>query len=281
MREFDEHLAPVIGGAQSAEKSPIDQSIDQFDGAVVLELHALGKHADGRTKLVGEAAYCQKQLMLLRFDACLPRSVFAEAEELPNLIPKLGHCLKIWEGGSGSHKYRFPIISYSDILSPVSSCVEASLDVPGGKGNGFHQALNRLGSRGIWRSRLLEREFIWLTLANFSFKKSVSENSMKYAVIRTGGKQYRVSEGEVVKVEKLAGEIGEKVTLSDVLFVGGDGDPKIGAPLVSDAKVTGEIVDQGRAKKIIVFKKKRRKSYSRQRGHRQYQTALKITAIEP
>jgi len=104
---------------------------------------------------------------------------------------------------------------------------------------------------------------------------------MKYAVIRTGGKQYRVSEGEVVKVEKLGGEVGEKVTLTDVLFVGGDGDAKIGAPLVADAKVTGEIVGQGRAKKIIVFKKKRRKSYSRQRGHRQYQTALKITAIEP
>ena len=103
---------------------------------------------------------------------------------------------------------------------------------------------------------------------------------MKYAVIRTGGKQYRVSEGEIVRVEKLAGEVGEKVTLADVLFVGGDGEPKIGAPLVADAKVTGEIVDQGRAKKIIVFKKKRRKSYSRQRGHRQYQTALKITAIE-
>ena len=103
---------------------------------------------------------------------------------------------------------------------------------------------------------------------------------MKYAVIRSGGKQYRVSEGEVVKVEKLAGEVGEKVTLADVLFVGGDGDPKIGAPLVADAKVTGEIIDQGRAKNIIVFKKKRRKSYSRQRAHRQYQTALKITAIE-
>jgi large subunit ribosomal protein L21 len=104
---------------------------------------------------------------------------------------------------------------------------------------------------------------------------------MKYAVIRTGGKQYRVSEGEVVKIEKLAGEVGEKVTLADVLFVGGDGDAKIGSPLVADGKVTGEIVGQGRAKKIIVFKKKRRKSYSRQRGHRQYQTALKITAIEP
>ena len=103
---------------------------------------------------------------------------------------------------------------------------------------------------------------------------------MKYAVIRTGGKQYRVSEGDVVKVEKLTGEVGEKITLDNILFIGGDGEAKIGAPLVANAKVTGEIVDQLRAKKIIVFKKKRRKSYSRQQGHRQYLTALKITGIE-
>jgi large subunit ribosomal protein L21 len=103
---------------------------------------------------------------------------------------------------------------------------------------------------------------------------------MKYAVIRTGGKQYRVSEGDVVKVEKLTGEVGEKITLADILFVGGEGDAKIGAPLVANATVSGEIVGQIRAKKIRVFKKKRRKGYSRQQGHRQYQTALKITAIE-
>lgn len=103
---------------------------------------------------------------------------------------------------------------------------------------------------------------------------------MKYAVIRTGGKQYRVSEGDIVKVEKLAGEVGDKVTLADVLFIGDNGEVKIGAPLVPDAKVTGEIVGQGKAKKVIVFKKKRRKSYSRQRGHRQHQTTLKITGIE-
>jgi large subunit ribosomal protein L21 len=102
---------------------------------------------------------------------------------------------------------------------------------------------------------------------------------MKYAVIRTGGKQYRVAEGQIVKVEKLNGQPGDKVTLHDVLFVGGD-EVKIGAPLVANASVTGEIVGQDRAKKILVFKKKRRKSYSRQRGHRQYQTSLKITAIE-
>jgi large subunit ribosomal protein L21 len=103
---------------------------------------------------------------------------------------------------------------------------------------------------------------------------------MRYAVIRTGGKQYRVSEGDVVKIEKLPGDVGQTITMSDVLLVGGDGVAKIGAPLVANAKVTGEIVDQVRAKKVIVFKKKRRKSYSRQKGHRQYQTVLKITAIE-
>jgi large subunit ribosomal protein L21 len=106
------------------------------------------------------------------------------------------------------------------------------------------------------------------------------ENHMKYAVIRTGGKQYRVSEGDVVKIEKLTGEVGAKITMDDVLFVGGEGDVKIGAPLVTNAKVIGEIVGQDRAKKIMVFKKKRRKGYMRRQGHRQYQTALKITAID-
>jgi large subunit ribosomal protein L21 len=142
----------------------------------------------------------------------------------------------------------------------------------------------------IARAWLFGREFLirglpvrgesMLTLPGFSFKNFALGNLMKYAVIRTGGKQYRVSEGDLVKVEKLAGEVGEKVTLPDVLFVGGNDDVKIGSPLVANAKVTGEIVGQIRAKKYLVFKKKRRKSYSRQRGHRQYQTTLKITAIE-
>lgn len=103
---------------------------------------------------------------------------------------------------------------------------------------------------------------------------------MKYAVIRTGGKQYRVSEGDLVKVEKLDGEVGEEVTLVDVLFIGDNGAVKIGAPVVANAKVIGEIVSQGKAKKILVFKKKRRKSYSRQHGHRQPLTTLRITGIE-
>jgi large subunit ribosomal protein L21 len=103
---------------------------------------------------------------------------------------------------------------------------------------------------------------------------------MKYAVIRTGGKQYRVAEGDIVKIEKLAGEVGETVTVADVLFIGDNGDVKIGSPLVPNAKVTGEIVSQAKAKKVLVFKKKRRKSYSRQRGHRQSQTIVRITTIQ-
>jgi large subunit ribosomal protein L21 len=102
---------------------------------------------------------------------------------------------------------------------------------------------------------------------------------MAYVVFRTGGKQYRAAPGETVKVERLDGNVGDKVALGEVLFVGGNGEVKIGTPLVSDVKVTAEIVDQGLAKKIRVFKKKRRKSYSRQRGHRQRQTTLKILEI--
>lgn len=101
-----------------------------------------------------------------------------------------------------------------------------------------------------------------------------------YAVIRTGGKQYRVAQGDVLKVEKLVGQVGDTVTLNQVLFIGGNGEVKIGTPTLSDAKVSAEILDQGKAKKVLVFKKKRRKSYSRQRGHRQQLTTLKIMGIQ-
>ena len=101
-----------------------------------------------------------------------------------------------------------------------------------------------------------------------------------YAVVRTGGKQYRVGQGDLVQVERLTGQVGDKITLAEVLFVGGNGEAKIGTPTVSGVKVMAEIVDQGRAKKILVFKKKRRKGYSRQHGHRQYLTTLKIVEIQ-
>ena len=101
-----------------------------------------------------------------------------------------------------------------------------------------------------------------------------------YAVIKTGGKQYKVSSGDTVRVEKLAGNVGDAVTLSDVLLVAKEGDIKIGQPTIAGAQVTGKIVDQARADKIIVFKKKRRKGYSKKQGHRQPYTALKIEDIQ-
>ncbi|MBK8253518.1 MAG: 50S ribosomal protein L21 [Polyangiaceae bacterium] len=99
-----------------------------------------------------------------------------------------------------------------------------------------------------------------------------------YAVIKTGGKQYRVTEGQRLCVEKLAGAAGDKVTLDEVLFVGGD-SPKIGQPTVKGASVSAEIVTQLRGKKLIVFKFRRRKNYRRKTGHRQPYTELKITGI--
>src|SRR5262249_6254813 len=103
-----------------------------------------------------------------------------------------------------------------------------------------------------------------------------------YAVIQTGGKQYRVAEGETVRVEKLAGDPGQTVTFTDVLMVASGAnneEVKLGKPLVGGAKVTAQIVEQDRARKIIVFKYKRRKNYRKRSGHRQPFTALKITSI--
>ncbi|WP_321532992.1 50S ribosomal protein L21 [uncultured Desulfuromonas sp.] len=100
-----------------------------------------------------------------------------------------------------------------------------------------------------------------------------------YAVIKTGGKQYKVSEGDTVKIEKIAGSVGETIELSEVLMVGGE-EVKIGAPLLPDAKVTARIVEQGKDKKVLVFKSKRRKGFRKTYGHRQPITRLMITGIE-
>jgi len=100
-----------------------------------------------------------------------------------------------------------------------------------------------------------------------------------YAVIKTGGKQYRVAEGQRLCVEKLPGAAGDKISLDEVLFIGGD-TLKIGQPLVKGAKVSAEIVDQGRGKKLVIFKFRRRKNYRRKTGHRQPYTELKITGIQ-
>jgi len=100
-----------------------------------------------------------------------------------------------------------------------------------------------------------------------------------YAVIRTGGKQYRVAQDDLITVERLPGEAGAEITLDQVLMIGGD-SPRIGTPTVEGATVKAEIVDQNRANKVIVFKKRRRKSSRVKNGHRQLQSVLKITAIE-
>jgi large subunit ribosomal protein L21 len=101
-----------------------------------------------------------------------------------------------------------------------------------------------------------------------------------YAIIQTGGKQYRVAPGDVLRVERLPGERGDAVQLDQVLLVTDDGgEVRVGTPLVENASVKGEIVRQGKAKKILVFKKKRRKNYRRRQGHRQLFTAVQIQEI--
>jgi len=100
-----------------------------------------------------------------------------------------------------------------------------------------------------------------------------------YAIIQTGGKQYRVSPGDVLRVEYLPGERGDEVMLDRVLLVTDGQDLKIGQPLVANASVRTQILRQGKAKKIVVFKKKRRKNYRRKQGHRQLFTALQIQEI--
>jgi len=99
-----------------------------------------------------------------------------------------------------------------------------------------------------------------------------------YAVVRTGGKQYKVSQGEFLKVEKLDGAVGDTVELAEVLMIGGE-KVTVGAPLVAGASVIGKIVEQGKDKKVLVFKHKRRKNHRKLNGHRQPRTILRIDQI--
>jgi large subunit ribosomal protein L21 len=100
-----------------------------------------------------------------------------------------------------------------------------------------------------------------------------------YAILETGGKQYRAAPGEILQVERLAGDVGATVTLGRVLLVSGDSGTQLGKPIVGQASVTGEIVEQGRSRTVTVFKKKRRKNYRRTKGHRQSFTKVRITGI--
>lgn len=99
-----------------------------------------------------------------------------------------------------------------------------------------------------------------------------------YAVIKTGGKQYRVAKNDVIKIERLEGEVGASITFPEVLMVGGD-NPVVGSPTVKGASVTGTVLEQAKGEKVIIFKKKRRKNYRRRNGHRQLLTVVRIADI--
>lgn len=101
-----------------------------------------------------------------------------------------------------------------------------------------------------------------------------------FAVIQTGGKQYKVAKDDIIIVERLDGDAGAKVTFDDVLMSGAEGKVKVGAPLVKGASVTGEVIEQRKGNKVLVFKKKRRQTYRRKKGHRQIETVIKITGIK-
>lgn len=100
-----------------------------------------------------------------------------------------------------------------------------------------------------------------------------------YAVIRSGGKQYRVAPGQTIRLEKVAGDVGSKVELGEVLLVENEGNVQVGSPVVANAKIQATVLEHDRAKKILVFKKKRKKQYRRTAGHRQDYTAVRIDSI--
>ena len=100
-----------------------------------------------------------------------------------------------------------------------------------------------------------------------------------YAVVKTGGKEYRISEGDLIRVEKMAGKVGDQVTMKDILMVSQEGQVQIGNPLLANAVITGEIVQQVKGKKVLTYKMKRRKNYRRTKGHRQTYTYIRVNDI--
>lgn len=103
---------------------------------------------------------------------------------------------------------------------------------------------------------------------------------MMYAIVETGGKQFKVSEGDTIYVEKLEGEVGSSITLDKVHLIQNDGSVRVGTPTVEGAKVVAKILEHGRGKKIIVFKYKAKKNYHKKQGHRQPYTKLTIESIQ-
>jgi len=102
---------------------------------------------------------------------------------------------------------------------------------------------------------------------------------MMYAVVKTGGKQYRIAKGDILRVEKLEGKVGDQVTLKDVAMVSQEGEVQVGSPYLAKAVVIGEIVQQAKDRKVLTYKMKRRKNYRRMKGHRQNFTYLRVNDI--
>ena len=100
-----------------------------------------------------------------------------------------------------------------------------------------------------------------------------------YAVVKTGGKEYRISPGDLIRVEKVEGRVGDRVTMEDILMVSHEGQVQVGNPLLANAVITGEIVQQVKGKKVLTYKMKRRKNYRRTKGHRQTYTYIRVNDI--
>jgi large subunit ribosomal protein L21 len=100
-----------------------------------------------------------------------------------------------------------------------------------------------------------------------------------YAVVKTGGKEYRISKGDIIRVEKMEGKAGDQVTLKDILMVSQEGQVQVGAPYLTNAMITGEVVQEVKGKKVLTYKMKKRKNYRRFKGHRQTYTYLKVNDI--
>ncbi len=100
-----------------------------------------------------------------------------------------------------------------------------------------------------------------------------------YAIVRSGGKEYRVSKGDIIRLEKLDAKVGDSVTLNEVMMVADGGDVRVGAPLLPNVAVTGQIIQESKAKKVLTYKMKRRKNYRRFKGHRQTYTSLRVDEI--
>jgi large subunit ribosomal protein L21 len=100
-----------------------------------------------------------------------------------------------------------------------------------------------------------------------------------YAVVKTGGKEYRISQGDLIRVEKMEGKVGDQVTMKDILMVSHEGQVQVGNPLLANAVITGQIVQQVKGKKVLIYKMKRRKNYRRTKGHRQTYTYIRVNDI--